>query len=271
MPEGDTVNKLAAALALGLRGVEVRDLRVRRLSAASLVGRRVLDVRSKGKHLFIELDDGRVLRSHLGMYGSWHRYPKGVPWRKPTRQASVVIETEREWFVCFNAREVEILSVSGYRLADAWRRLGPDLTVEHPDPAFIAGRVAALAEPKTPLVDLLLDQRVACGIGNVYKCEVLFLRGQYPLRAVGEIPADVLTSLYALGAELLQKNLGGGARVTRFVKDGRGDLWVYGRAGSPCFRCEGTIRRDLMGSSPRVTYWCPACQAPRAGGTVIGA
>jgi endonuclease-8 len=260
VPEGDTVNKLAAALAPRLRGAEVRDLRLRRLSAASLVGRRILDVWSRGKHLFIELDNGQVLRSHLGMYGSWHRYPSGAPWRKPARQASIVLETGEELLVCFNAREVEILSVEGYRLVDVQRRLGPDLTRERTDSALIARRATALVEPGALLVDLLLDQRVACGIGNVYKCEVLFLAGQPPRRTFAETPPEMLASLYDLAGELLRKNLGGGPRVTRSTGNGRGVLWVYGRADLPCFRCGSRIRRERLGVNPRTTYWCPVCQ-----------
>ena len=194
MPEGDTVNKLATALAPRLRGAEVRDLRLKRSSAASLAGRRIRDVWSLGKHLFMEFDNGQVLRSHLGMYGSWHRYPSGAPWKKPAWQASIVLETGDEVLVCFNAREVEILSIEGFRLADAQRRLGPDLTRERPAWSVISRRAAALVEPGTLLVDLLLDQRVAGGIGNVYKCEILFLAGQSPRNTFAETPREVLAS-----------------------------------------------------------------------------
>jgi len=236
-----------------------------------LVGRQVLAVRSKGKHLFIELDGGMLVRSHLGLYGTWHSYPRGAPWRKPARQASLVLETEGEVFVCFNAREVEVLSSAGFRLADAELRLGPDLTGEGLDPGLPARRARDLLAPETRLVDLLLDQRVASGIGNVYKCEVLFLSRQSPRQRLGEVPNVMLEAMYGLAAELLRRNLAGGPRVTRFIGDGRGDLWVYGRADRPCFRCGTRVRRDPIGDNPRSTYWCPLCQTgPVSAATVLG-
>jgi endonuclease-8 len=260
MPEGDTISKLARALGSRLRGAEVVALRLKRATGPALAGVRILDVRSRGKHLFIEFGNGVVLRSHLGMYGSWHHYPRGAPWRKPAWQASIVLQVGEETLVCFNAREAELLTANGYRLGDVQRRLGPDLTRERPEAGLLLRRAGALAEPGTLLVDLLLDQRLASGIGNVYKSEVLFLEGQPPRRTFAETPREVLAALYDLAGDLLRRNLGGGPRVTRFVGDGRGNLWVYGRADSPCFRCGSPIRRERMGVNQRSTYWCPLCQ-----------
>ena len=65
-----------------------------------------------------------------------------------------------------------------------------------------------------------------------------------------------------LAADLLRRNLGGGRRVTRFERDGRGRLWVYRRDGLACLRCDGgVVRRAVMGRDARGTYWCPRCQA----------
>ncbi|MCU0836200.1 MAG: Fpg/Nei family DNA glycosylase [Chromatiaceae bacterium] len=260
MPEGDTVHKLAIALAAELTGARVRVLRLRRLDGRHLEGCRVLRVWSKGKHLYIELDRALVLRTHLGMYGSWHRYAPGEPWRRPERQAGVLIETDAAVFVCFNPKEVEALAAEGFARIDSERRLGPDLTRGVPDGVALVARARGLLAPDAWLADVLLDQRVASGIGNVYKCEVLFLRGQHPMRRLGETPDEELAELYALAGELLRRNLGGGPRVTRWPADGRGRLWVYGRGGQPCLRCQAEIRRDRLGRNPRSTYWCPQCQ-----------
>lgn len=261
MPEGDTIHKLAAALSALLRGATVRRARLRRLSAESLAGLQVHSVESHGKHLYIGLEKGLVLRSHLGLYGSWHSYAPGEAWRKPIRQASVVIDIGTRVLVCFNAKEVELLEEGGWRLADGRRRLGPDLTRPTPDGRLLVARARQLLAPTTPLVDVLLDQRVASGIGNVYKCEVLFLAGRPPLQRLGEIRDQDLAELYRLAAELLGRNLRGGPRVTRFMDDGRGPLWVYGRADEPCLRCAAAVRREALGENPRSTYWCPTCQA----------
>ncbi len=263
MPEGDTIHKIAAVLAPRLCGQTVNAVHLKKVSSQALTGRRVLDVASKGKHLFIAFDNGLVLRSHLGMYGSWHRYAAGEPWRKPARCASIVLEVGACLYVCFSAREVELLASGGYRLSDAGHRLGPDLAREAADPRLAVRRAGELLPPCTCLADLLLDQRVACGIGNVYKSEVLFLQGLHPRRTMEDTPLQSLAALYRLAGELLRRNLGGGPRTTRFVRDGRGVLWVYGRSGQPCLRCGAVIRHESIGIHPRSTYWCPDCQRQR--------
>ena len=57
--------------------------------------------------MFVELDDDRLLRSHLGMWGSWHVYAPAEPWQKPRRQGSIVLDTGERVFVSFNAVVVE--------------------------------------------------------------------------------------------------------------------------------------------------------------------
>lgn len=262
MPEGDTIYKLAAALQPELCGVQVRNLCLRCSRADALIGHRISSLRSEGKYLLMAFDNGLVLRSHLGLYGSWHRYRPGETWRRPARQASILLETNDLVYVCFNAREAQILRSQGFRLADAKERLGPDLIRDQPDAVFLYGRATELLAPDTPLVDVLLDQRVAAGIGNVYKSEILFLAGQSPLRKLGATPTAVIGDLYARAGDLLRRNLRGGPRVTRFVADRRGHLWVYGRAQRPCLRCGASIRREQLGIRLRATYWCPRCQAP---------
>ncbi len=261
MPEGDTIHKLASALAPELRGTLVTDLRLRRLSAEALIGHRIQSLTSEGKHLFMGFDNALVLRSHLGLYGSWHRYLVGERWRKPVRQAWIRLETRERVYVCFNAREVEILRAEGYRFADERRRIGPDLIRDRPERGLLYARACAMLHPETPLVDVLLDQRVAAGIGNVYKSEVLFLEQQAPLRPLASTSAKVLECLYTRAGDLLRANLHNGPRATRFVGDGRGDLWVYGRAKRPCFRCAEPVRLDRLGRDLRSTYWCQRCQA----------
>lgn len=260
MPEGDTIHKLARAMAPDLVGRRLRGVKGTGIDGRALAGRRVEGVCARGKHLFIELDGGVVLRTHLGMRGAWHRYRTGEAWKRPGWQSSLVLETGEEVFVCFNARAVECLSRDGVRHRALLGRLGPDLLSPGFDPARVAHRVRALVPPETSLADVLLDQRVACGIGNVYKSEVLFIEALGPERPAGTVSDAALEGLYRTAGALLGRNLGGGRRRTRFVDDGLGPLWVYGRRGFPCLRCDGTIRASRVGRDLRITYWCPGCQ-----------
>lgn len=263
MPEGDTVRILAAHLDAALSGQRLTHAQVRGQVWPNLSGRYIQGVDSKGKHLYMALDGGLCLRSHLGLYGSWHRYRPHERWLKPESQATLVLGVGDWVYVCFNAREVALTRSLGFESADQRRRLGPDLTRGMPEAGVLRARALALNPPDTPLVDLLLDQRVACGIGNVYKSEVLFLHRRPPLQPLGEQSLRDFADLYGTATRLLRRNLGGGPRITREIPDGRGPLWVYGRAGLPCLVCGTPVRRERLGRNPRSTYWCPTCQVAR--------
>lgn len=263
MPEGDTVHKLAVALAPIMVGQRLLGVRARRQDWGHLVGLRFDTVTSRGKYLLMDLGGRWTLRSHLGLYGSWHCYGLDASWRRPERQASLVLTISDRVFVLFNARELELLVRDGFSQGDAMRRLGPDLTREEPQPSVLWARALERLDRDTPVVDLLLDQRVASGVGNVYKSEALFLTGCSPFVRLADLTPEDLTGLYRTAAQWLRRNLGGGPRITREIPDGRGPLWVYGRAGLPCLRCGTEIRRLPLGRNPRSTYWCPRCQVDR--------
>jgi len=278
MPEGDTIHKIAAAMRPALLEQRVQRARLRLWAAGTyrragpatsadataagtrIEGQVVREVFARGKHLFVAFDEGLLLRSHLGMYGSWHRYRPAESWRKPEWQASIALWTGDGVFVCFNAREVELTHDPSIRHANFSNRLGPDLLGEELDLELVVKRARQFVEAETPLADLLLDQRAACGIGNVYKSEVLFMEGQGPVATVGVVPDAAIRRLYQRARSLLLRNLGGGRRVTRFANDGQGRLWVYGRQGAPCFRCGAEIQYARLGRDRRSTYWCPVCQ-----------
>lgn len=273
MPEGDTVFKLAASLRPLLDGkvlgrVELRDVTNSRL----LAGRRVLELETVGKHLLIHLDNDHLVRVHLGMHGSWHRYRQGERWRRSRSSAKVILETDQSVVVCFEPMEVELLPRAHRRWHRQLTSLGPDLLSEdEPDWNTVLERALSLVGPSVSLAELLLDQRVAAGLGNVYKSELAFMG---PLESCPFTPAgvsfspwepwvklepDQVKGLYRRGRELLRANLGGWARTTRAPADlvGAERLYVYGRAGHPCWRCGASVESR---GQERLTYWCPECQ-----------
>lgn len=260
MPEGDTIYKIAAALRPELEGERVVSLRLRNEPGEGAAPGVITTVQARGKHLLLSFDDGRVLRSHLGMHGDWHRYSPGEPWRKPERRASIVLETARAVYVCFNAKEWQWLREDGWGRRQFENRLRHDILAQQFDIDAVIARARRYLEPETPLVDVLLDQRVAAGIGNVYKSELLFLARLEPTRTLQRTDDEQLRELYVCARRLLQANTGGGPRVTRPVNDGQGRLWVYGREGKACLQCGAAVRRAKSGQHLRSTYWCPNCQ-----------
>jgi len=263
MPEGDTVFKLAAYLGEALSGRELRPDSMIKGEGTRLAGHRIDAVFAHGKHLFIELDDHTLLRSHLGMWGSWHSYAPGEAWKKPSRQASILLDIGERLFVCFNAQQVELLRGDGMRRRLLQRQLGPDL-LKPPVPFdAIIRRARELLDAATPIIDVLLDQRVATGIGNVYKSEVLFIQRRHPLTPLANLSDQQLLELYREAAARLADNLGPGPRITRKANDRAGRLWVYGRTRQPCLRCAAPIASARLGRHQRSTFWCRRCQPPQ--------
>jgi len=260
MPEGDTVFKLAEYLRRDLQDRELVTGFLRTSQPVDLAGRRIVGVSAHGKHLFIDLDNGLQLRSHLGMWGSWHGYAPRESWQKPRSQAAIILDIGERVFVCFNPLQVEVLRRAGVRRRRLDIALGPDLLAPEPDLGTILIRVHALTVDNAPIVDVLLDQRIASGIGNVYKSEVLFLGGLDPRATIGSLGDGKILGLYRCASDLLGRNLSGGPRVTRRARDAAGTLWVYGRTGRPCLKCHDLIQSSRLGRGQRSTFWCPTCQ-----------
>lgn len=265
MPEGDTVHLAAQRLHAALAGAVLTrtDFRVPRLATIDLAGSRVAAVTAHGKHLFLRLDPGKILHSHLRMDGAWHLYRPGERWRGPAWQVRAILETAEWVAVGFRLPVLELLSLA--RAAVLRARLGPDPLGEDWDPAEVARRLAAAAG--RTISDALLDQRIVAGIGNVYRCEICFLRGLYPWASVEAVPD--LPGLARLIGRLFQANRGRADHVTTGDPRPGRHHWVYGRGNLPCRRCGDLIRKRDASPGPdgeRVTYWCPTCQPAPVGG-----
>ena len=260
MPEGDTIYRTASRLRPLLEGrrISAAESRLAALAAATLVGQTVITVESRGKHLLIHFDDRRVLHSHLGMHGSWHVYRPGEPWHKPRAWAALVLETADAICACFRPQTLELLSDTGFRRHPYLHRLGPDLLGQQLDEATVLARFRV--HNATPIGQAVMNQTIVCGIGNVYKSEVLFMTRVDPFAPVGRLGDETILQIVHRAAELLSRNLGGQRRRTRPSLDGQ-RLWVYGRNGQPCFSCGEPIRVRRQGDLGRTTYWCPKCQS----------
>lgn len=253
MPEGDTIHRTANRLRPALVGQPLV-----RFEAPRAVGKRprpgtTIDaVEAVGKHLLIRFAGGTTLRTHMRMTGSWHLYRTGERWKRPTHLARAVVEVHGWTAVCFAAPVVELETepTSAANLA----HLGPDLTSPDVTDADIDAAVERMTNDEIAVV--LLDQRVASGIGNVYKSEVLFICGVNPFTPAGELDRDRKRALIATASKLLRANVAstGPRRTTR---EG---LAVYGRTRRPCHRCGTPIRAKRQGEQARTTYWCPTCQ-----------
>lgn len=266
MPEGDTIHRAARSIAAAVEGGIVTDAFAHPrtgVDAAVMIGRVVRAVEPRGKHLLIWLARPAraevALHTHLRMSGSWHVYAAGQAWTRPRRQATVWLATADWMVVCFNAPVCALLSAEQVERHPVLAGLGPDLAASAPDLAEVRGRMDA--QGARPLADVLLDQRVFTGVGNVYKSELCWLHRVHPLTPVAKLDGATRDALVADAARLLARNVASASSARVTTTSGEpGRLYVYGRGGRPCRRCGTRLRCALLGEPARRTVWCPDCQ-----------
>lgn len=278
MPEGDTIFRAARTLHKALAGKVVTRFEsalpalTRVHDDTPITGRTVVTVSAIGKHLLMRFTGDLALRTHMRMNGSWHIYRPGERWRRPRRDVRIVLATADYEAVGFNIPVAEFIAGDLARHAEL-RQLGPDLLAEDFDADEAVRRVRARAD--APVADVLLNQRVLAGVGNVYKSEVLFACRINPFVRVASLTDAEVKCLVEAARRFLRANVGSGLpamttytgyrRTTRRDDPGQ-RLWVYGRGGLPCRRCGTPISARKQGADARLTYWCEACQESRVTG-----
>jgi endonuclease-8 len=205
---------------------------------------------ARGKHLLLPLEDGRVLHSHLRMRGSWRLFRAGEPWSKPERLAWLVLRTENLVAVQFNGPVLELLRPGAMALHPVLSRLGPDVLADDFDPGRAARNAIRAAEDRA-VAEVLLDQRVASGIGNIAKSEGLWTARANPFATPEEIGEERLAKVYLAAAGWLTSAVRHG---------GHAPCHVYGKPVCP--RCGTRTSRRAQGDDGRTTWWCASCQVP---------
>lgn len=265
MPEGDTIFRTATALRRWLLGREVTSTRTKvlGLQLQRVTGTTIEEVAPKAKHLLVRFSNGLVLHTHMRMTGSWHLYRAGERWKKPQWQAKIVIECGERIAVCFNAPVVELLLPSEERRHKSLSGLGPDVLGPESDESFDFAEVRRRARTKPARQEIgviILDQTVVSGIGNIYRCESLFIDRWNPWTPQSTLDDDQLDHLVNTAMKLMKLNVGPGSGTRDFGAGGPGNPWVYGRNGRPCRNCGTPIEKSRIGAQARDVFWCPNCQ-----------
>ena len=262
MPEGDSIHRIARALGRDLVGktldrVETHDQGV----IKELAGRKVASVAAHGKHLVIEIEGDWSLRVHLGMHGRWRRFSALAA--VPPNHTALLVAGGSAW-ACHRAYRAELVRTGALRTHPRLARLGPDLLAPEPDFDAMVARAKIPAHGSREIAELLLDQRIASGGGNVYKSEILFVERVHPQTLVRDVGTTTLRCLFTTAARLMHRNLSTRRResvpLRRRPEPNSPRLYVYGRGGKPCLQCGSRIVRIVQGDVARSTYFCPTCQ-----------
>jgi endonuclease-8 len=267
MPEGHTLRRLADQLTETFGGHQVRVSSPQgrfAADAALLDGETLAGADSAGKHLFVEFNGDRFVHVHLGLIGRFDIHPGPAP--APVGAVRLRLQHDTAYADLRGAITCDL--VGRERVEEVLATLGADPLRPEADPTRAWDRIR---RSQRPIGDLLLDQSVIAGVGNVYRAEVLFRHRMHPLRPGRTLRAGQFTSIWQDLVELMQEGVRTGridtvhtqhtpeamGRPPR-VDDHGGEVYVYRRTGQPCLICGTTVRTAGLGG--RNLFWCPRCQ-----------
>jgi endonuclease-8 len=258
VPEGDSIHRIANRLS-PLVGERLEHVTTQGL-VRDIAGATVTAVGAHGKHLVIDLDSGAQIRVHLGMNGRFRPLTRAEGETTLSRmspgRASLALVVDRAVYLWVQARTVEITQRRAPMRGMAVASLGPDILAPEFDLDAAAARAAG--NPTRTISDVLLDQRVVAGIGNIWKSESLFAAKVDPRTRVAALAPEQLVAIYRAAREKMQGSVRGGLSPSEPVG---GDRYaVYSRTGQPCRVCATPIDAYRLGDPPRWTWSCPRCQ-----------
>ncbi|MGE0679832.1 MAG: bifunctional DNA-formamidopyrimidine glycosylase/DNA-(apurinic or apyrimidinic site) lyase [Candidatus Binatia bacterium] len=266
LPEVETVRRSLERLVTGasITKVDVREPRLRKPVAPdfarALTGRIIQAVGRRGKYLNIRLDNNLMWLVHLGMTGQLIVSDPHVPLR--THDHVVIAFGDGRCLRYNDTRRFGLMLVGSEEKIEQQMALG----VEPLSPAFSASYLTEKVQrTQRAIKDVLMDQRVIAGVGNIYASELLLRAGVQPARIAATLdqPAveRIVKATKAVLKEAIQHR---GSSISDYL-DGEGQrggfqerFRVYDREGQPCRLCKTPIQRITRGG--RSAFFCPTCQ-----------
>jgi len=271
MPELPEVETIVVGLRPRVVGMAIGGVRVLRgdivhpagVDLVSLVaGKSVTEIYRRGKQIIVTLDGGVRFYIHLGMTGRLTLEKAAGPLLAHTH---LVFELPGD---------VEMRFSDPRRFGGLWvlaadeepgAALGPE-----PLGITAAELAKALSRTRRAVKSALLDQSLIAGVGNIYADEALFAAGIHPLTPSNRLSSMQITALTQAIKRVLKRALRHKGSTLRDYRDSDGQSGdfqklhrVYDRAGKPCVKCRGPIRRVVI--SGRSAHFCPDCQSWRRG------
>jgi formamidopyrimidine-DNA glycosylase len=273
LPEVESLRRILSRSLVGRRvtGVKIAEARLRRSIAPDLAGQIIdaviLRLSRRAKYLLIELHHDRVMMVHLGMSGSLtHRQAREDFDGFDPRHDHVTFTLDDGSLLVYNdPRRFGLMKlVAAEKLASL-----PELSSAGPEPFgpdFNADYLWRVSRGRTGAIkNLLMDQKIVAGVGNIYASEILFRAGVRPTRRAGKVTRAETGRIAAITPQVLREAIGSGGTTFRSYRDSRGQpgrfaqrLRVYDRAGKPCLVCTTPIRSVTVGQ--RSSFFCPRCQ-----------
>jgi len=266
LPEVETVRRSLEPFLVGqtVVQVEIREPRLRRPLAPgfarTLTGRTIRAIDRRGKYLHFQLDDQQTWLVHLGMTGQLIVENREV---LPLPHDHVRVALSSGSHLRYNdPRRFGLMVIGTTAEIDAVTSLGHEPLSRNFTNSYFFKKTSST---KRTIKDVLMDQRVVAGVGNIYASELLFRAGVRPDRIATTLdPAAIDRVVKATKAVLREAIRHRGSSISDY-RDGEGKeggfqqrFRVYDRDGEPCRTCRTAICRETRGG--RSSFFCPACQ-----------
>ncbi len=233
----------------------------------TIAGRTILEIGRRAKYLLLGLSGKMTLLVHLGMSGSLtHRgrdfrdsdfHPAHDHLRFELDDGTALVYNDPRRFGL-----MKLVASAELAQTAELRELGPEPLENDFNADYLfentRGRKAAIK-------NLLMDQKLVAGIGNIYACEILYAAKVRPGRAGARITRAEAERIAAFTKRILSRAIGSGGTTFRSYRDSRGQpgrflssLQVYGRDGEKCYACGSAIKLKVLGQ--RSSFYCPTCQ-----------
>lgn len=233
----------------------------------------------RGKMIIMELSGGVIALLHLKMtgqliyisstkerYAGGHSSPDLVK-DLPTKSTRVVFQFEDKSTLYFNDQRqfgyLKIMTPAQYLAHLESLKFGPEALSSEFNGAYLYQ--VAQKRPKITIKQLILDQHVVAGVGNIYADESLFNTQIHPAAPANTLSSDQVKSLVGKIKEVLEFSIAHNGTSSEHYVTSTGEqgdmqnyLKVYRKDGQPCPRCGNTLHRMTIGG--RGTHYCPNCQ-----------
>ena len=272
MPELPEVETIAHSLAQHIVGHKINHVRLNRRDlrfpfpprfAANLKGQHITTITRRGKYLLTHLNNDTIWLTHLGMSGRFILNPQ-----PHTAHLHLLCTLQQGLkFGYVDPRRFGYMTL--YSASDSTqnrflRSLGVEPMSRHLTNLWLYDK---LRQRNAPIKNILLDQRIIAGLGNIYVCEALFRARIHPAHPAKDLTRTQLAHLIKhIRATLKDAIAAGGSSLKDFAHiDGTNGYFqhrfqIYGRAGASCRRptCDAIIARIVQAG--RTSFFCPNCQ-----------
>ena len=282
MPELPEVETIMRGISPFLEGETIKKIKLNRADlrwpfpenfASRIKEAKVLNLKRRSKYILVDLSTGETLLIHLGMSGKIlvsnskignYFYESS----KVAKHDHVIFELNDGTIITYNDPRrfgaMDLAKTDNLNNHKFLEKLGPEPLGNNFNSDYLK---IELSKKESPIKNVLLNQSVVAGLGNIYVCEALFMSGISPKKKASKVSKNKCEELVQnIRAILISAIEAGGSSLKDFtdIQGNSGyfqfEFYVYGRENEYCktINCDRKIKRIFQ--SGRSSFYCPYCQ-----------